>query len=204
MTVPLSDPNDARKFAEHGYRIRQLERRPSPISQLPISVLGLAGARSQSMSGLELNIEFDLIYRNDDSFTYEEVTSSRARYITISQEGWYHAKFAIFWNSDFTAGDAPLLRPTAFVSGFQNNLINIADQNWNDYLGINASQLVNANLVHHIIACDVLFNFVAADWGDSEVGIGMKLQANANRTKNFGGTLAITRLGGVLTELVIT
>lgn len=196
-------------YVDHGWRhapkaLGGTDPTPTVASGGPITALGLAGSRSQSMSGLVLDFDFDDIVTNDASFGYEVVTSGRAQYITISTEGWYRGRFVVFFNSDFTAGDFPFLQPTCYVLGADDVLVNSAAWSLTDERNIANNQDAAGELTRHVLSCTLDFQFTAADFGDSPVGIGMRIVANNNRTKFFGGQLELTWLGSALSALTIT
>lgn len=170
----------------------------------PISALGLAFSRSQAMSGNVLNLMFDSVYCDDASFSFEEVTSGRAQYVTISQEGWYRVDSMVYWDTDFSAGDFPFFRRTCFIAGVQDILDSSAAVFASaGSAGITHLQNTTAEMDHHELGGSFFFNFTAADFGQASLGIGLRIDANVDRTKAFGGELAITRLGDTLAELTI-
>lgn len=177
---------------------------PAPPSAVSLpSALGSASSRSQTCAG-SLPIEFDFVYWNDPSFAYEGVTAGRARYLTITTEGWYLGKFSIFWDTDFTVGDFPFIEPSCFIGGFADVLVNSFAPNWNDTQGIiYGEQFTAAEMDHHSLAATVLFQFTAAGVGDASPGIGVNVRAGGGRTKNFGGQVALTYLGDTLAQQTI-
>lgn len=149
-------------------------------------------------------MDFDRIYRSDTSITYNTVTGGRARYITISEEGWWLYKAVIYWDTDWTAGDFPYIEPSCLLGGFPDVLVNAVSVVWDDTQGIiYGEQFTAAESDHHSLAATVLFNFSAADVGQSTLPIGVNIRSSASRTKNFGGHVTLTRLNDVLTELAI-
>jgi hypothetical protein len=191
---------------KHGRRHTSTGEDPIPgLGGGPISALGIAASRSQSCTG-NLPLEFDYFYSNDASFGYEQVTSSRARYITITTEGWYKVQCLIDWDTDWTAGDYPYIEPSCYVGGAPDTLVGASATYWQDAGGIiYGQQLIAVEHDHHSIACTVYFNFDATDFGnDTTIGLGINMRSSATRTKTFGGQIAITRLGDLLTETTIT
>lgn len=205
MTRPLAAKDPEGQLTALRRRVDRLERRPQGgTAPAAITALGQAGSRSQSISGGVLPIYFDFFYRNDPSFGYEQVVSSRARYITISADGYYMAQFAIWWDTDFTAGDQPYLKPMAYIGGFDSSLIPSASAVWDQgFDSINGQQFTAAEMDHHLIHTTVWFNFSAAEFAEPDIGIGMQLEAAVSRTKNFGGQVVITRMGDVQTQVTI-
>lgn len=192
-------------YQKHGRRHAADGEDPIPTTGGgPITALASAWSRSQAMSSLVLDLVFDEISTNDASFGYEVVSSGRAQYVTISTEGWYRGRFVVYYNSDFSAGDFPFIQPTTYVLGSQGTLA--ADASWylSDERNIANNQDATGEMTRHVLSCTFDFEFDATDFGDSVVGIGLRIVANANRTKNFGGYIELTRLGDVLSELTIT
>jgi hypothetical protein len=176
---------------------------PTTSSSLP-SALGIGFQRSQTTVGGILDILFDEVAWNDASFGYSTVTSSRAQFVTITTEGWYLVKTYVSWNTDFGAFDFPFIVPTCLVLGSTDTLVNDAVLFWDDTGGIiYGEQFSAAEAKHHQIAATVLFNFTAADFGASTIGLGVRLQSAAGITKNFGGGIAVTKLGDTLTDQTI-
>lgn len=192
-------------YARHGRRHASGGEDPIPgLGGGPISALGIAGARSQSATG-NLPLDFDDIYTNDASFGYEVVTSGRARYITISQEGWYRYDAHIFWDTDWGATDFPYIESSCYVLGSPDTLATAAAEFWSGEGGwIGGEQFTAAEADHHQLISTMYFNFTAADFGDSVIGIGVNVRSSGSATKNFGGGVALTRLGDTLTPLTIT
>ena len=188
-------------YQRHGRRHAANGEDPIPISAGPISALGLAYNRSQNTGG-QLKFDFDDIYINDSSFSYEQVTSGRARYITITSEGFYQYDAYVSWDTDFTVGDFPYIEPSCYVSGAADLLVNTAAVYWSDTGGvIYGEQFIAAEQDHHLIRSTVYFNFTASDFGDSAPGIGVNLRDSGSRTKTFGAGVQLTRLGDTLTAL---
>jgi hypothetical protein len=168
-----------------------------------ISAVGISYGRSQSTGTGRLQFDFDEVHWNDSSFGYDVVSSSRARYITISEEGFYEAHFTCFWNSDFASG-FPYIEPACYVGGFPDLLVNTAALSWNDTNGvIYGEQFTTAEMDHHCLVARVLFNFTASDFGDASPGVGVNLNAPGSVTKTFGAQIAITRLGAALDKQTI-
>jgi len=206
MTAPYRRTDSLDVVGNHERRIAILEASaPAAFTQVVnISALGSAGQRSQTCAGV-LDIEFDNIWNNDASFGYTGVASGRAKYITISQEGFYKAQFQINWDTDFTVGDFPYIEPRVwFVTGsFADNLVNSASVYWQDGGVIQSEQFTAAEMDHHMIEQTVYFNFSAADFGSTVIGIGERINAGGSRTKNFGGQIVLTWLGELLVEQTI-
>lgn len=213
MTQPVQEPSQGRTDQAQEWRTRQLFRRPSappgppgPGGAANISAIGSAGQRSQTCAGT-LDIEFNFIWANDPSFGYTQTTGSplRAKYITISQEGFWMAQFQINWDTDFTAGDFPYIEPRVWLvtGSTPDNLVNAAAVYWQDGGSIYSEQLTAAESDHHLIEQTVYFNFTAADFGSTVIGIGERINAGGSRTKNFGGQIVLTWLGDTLDSVPI-
>lgn len=209
MTQPVQEPSQGRIDQGQEWRTRQLFRRPaSPGTSAGasnISAIGSAGQRSQTTTGGVLEIEFDDIWANDASFGYTQVSASRAQYITISQEGFWLAQFQINWNSDFGAFDFPYIEPRCWLvtGGTPDNLVNAAAVYWQDGGSIYSEQQSAAEAKHHLIEQVVYFNFTAADFGSTVLGVGMRINCSGGITKNFGGQMVLTWLGDTLTSVPI-
>lgn len=178
---------------------------PIPCLGAPISAVAHAYSRSQACNST-LTLEFDDFFRNDSSFGYTQVTSSRAKYITISTEGFYKYQAVIYWDTDWSASDFPYIEPTMWDGSSQNTLVNAADaDHWDDTQSIiYGEQFTAAEMDHHSLAATVYFNFDTAYWGFATIGLGVNIRSSANRTKNFGGHIVVTRLGDLVSEVTIT
>lgn len=210
MTQPVQEPTQGRVDAQQGFASRQLFRRPAPPASTGgadnISALGIAYGRSQTATG-SLKLEFDEFWQNDASFGYTQVTSSRAKYITISEEGWYEVHCTVFWNTDFSGTDFPYIQPSCwFVTGsFADVLVNSASPNWNDTNGIiYGEQFTTAEYDHHALSALVQFQFDATALGTTVFGLGINLNTSGGSfTKNYGGAISVTRIGELLTQTSI-
>lgn len=191
------------KPAKHGRDHAPGGEDPIPTTG-PISALAQAFARSQTCTG-NMPLDFDSFYRNHEAYGYSDVTSGRARYVTLSRAGWYLYHGVIFWDTDWTAGDFPYIEPSAEVGGSATTLIGVSGIDWDDTQGIiYGQQFIASEMDHHSLAATVLFNFDPAAVGFSSIGVGVNVRSGSTRTKAFGGHIALTWLGDALEEVTIT
>lgn len=217
MTRPLIEDNTELSVSQLRQRVTRLERRPGPQSATggPISATGVADSRSLTNSG-SLDLQFRYIFNNDASFGYA-VTSggspNRATYVTISTEGFYQADFVAYWNSNFTAGDNPYIQPRVYYpsSATSDALVNSDGvEAWDDTQdGIWGIQLAAAEMTYHSLRNVFFFNYDPSNgsstWaGEDYIGLGVRINTSVSRTKNFGGQLHVTRLGGLVSQVTIT
>jgi len=174
----------------------------------PISGLMIAGNRSQSLNGT-LNLFYDSFYTNDDSISFYGVTSSRAKYMSLTEAGFYKGQFIVSWlesDSDFIAGDKPLIEPTCDFEGSPDVLVNAIDISWSDTTGpIYSTQISADDMLHHAMASTVYFNFDPTFLEITTFGIGCSIKSSGSAvTKSFGGQLVLTRLGDILQAVTIS
>lgn len=170
---------------------------------LPSAML-LEGQNSRA-SGVLLNMTYGSFYRNDTSFSYSDVTGGKAQYMTLSEEGLYRGEFIFHWDTDWTAGDYPFMEPAAKQGGANTALtstISIYSEDTDLYIG--AEQITAAEMDHHLIKATVYWVFTVANFGESTMAVGCNLRATNSRTKNFGSSVTVVRLGDALSQVTIT
>lgn len=176
----------------------------------------ISGLRSMTLSaGSFGELTFAPLWSNDPSFGYLEVSGSapnkRAKYIEISEEGFYLVQVQVSWTSAFTAAQSPFIEATIFAPSVPSMgyLINsITGEGWQD--GGNpayGSQLSSDDVLHSQMVQTVWFNFSKVDQGEDTIGIGVGLGISSTGggfTKNIAGGVVVTRMGDLLTSTAIT
>ena len=171
----------------------------------PIIVQAFAGSRSQLLDGA-LSLMFDLVNTNDaTTMGYESVTSSRARFVTISREGYYMCQFLAFWNSDFVT-NYPQIRPMVNLGGVASDLsASLGGEAYDNRQNLIITEQLSADdAIHHALEATAYFNFTAAWWGEDHIGLGIDIEFSSSVTKNFGGIVVATWIGDPMEALTIT
>lgn len=198
------------QLGDHLKRIRKLEAAvagAAPSGASNISALGLSFGVSHTFVGSSYDLLLNQIWQNDPSFGYVVTSGSplKAQFLTISKEGWYEARFKVNWNSDFVSTDFPFIEPRCyFVTGaFSDSLVSSAGEYWEDSGSVFGEQNSADDVIHHTLTETVYFNFSAAEFGTSVLGLGIRLRASGSRTKTFNGSVEVTWLGELLEQLTI-
>lgn len=167
-----------------------------PASAAPAAVM-LEGMNSR-LTGSKLYMTFGLFYRNAAAagvFGYSDVTASKAKFLTIAEDGIYFAQGNMLWNSDFTLGDTPRIVFSTNQGGADGDLVPGLDVAYTEeQSGIWNEQISADDMDHHTLRTSALFNVDLALWGETPMKVGLALYSNNSRTKNFGAQLGIWRV----------
>lgn len=165
-------------------------------SATPSAVM-LDGFTSRT-TGSKLYMTFGLFYRNAAAsgvFGYSNVTGSKAKFLTISENGIYVAWGNMGWNSDFTAGDQPRIVFSTNQLGADGDLVPGLDVTYNEeQSGIWNEQISADDMDHHTLRTMAMFNVDLSLWGETPMKIGLALYSNNSRTKSFFGQMGIYRV----------
>lgn len=174
------------------------------LTPVPAAIM-VEGLNSRS-TGSKLYMTFGGFYTNDTGvFGYSDVTSTKAKFMTILEDGFYRAEGNIFWNTDFTAGDQPRVTFSTNQSSVDGDLIPGLDVYYEDESAIWNEQISADDMDHHRLRITAIFNVDLALWGEAAMKIGMAIYSNNSRTKNFGASLAVYRISTqTLSEVTIT
>lgn len=199
-------------YQDHGWRHRPRSEGgtdPIPVaaSGLPVAIAN-EGLVSRSLPG---GITFHTIAWNDDDvFGYAVVSGTApnkvAKFVTVTP-GTYMVDYLAFWSGDFGAGDTPFIQPTVYLPSVASEdvMANTLDaRSFDDTQGIIfGEQFTAAEKDHHTLVATQIFTFDEAGWGETSIGIGVKLAGMVSQTKTCGGALSIVRLGDATAEQVI-
>lgn len=169
----------------------------------PIEVPGatpmaqMSEGQNSRTTGSKLIMTFGFMWTNDTSvFGYSDVTSSKARFLTIAEDGIYRADFQLGWDTDFTAGDQPAIVPLTEQGGVTGDLVPALDIYWFNAgsVGIWNQQITAAEMDHHSLFCSVVFQYEAAMFGETPLGVGLGLYTNNSRTKQFSAQMSVEQI----------
>lgn len=215
MAAQFDDGPKIEGLQREDYR---LQRRPAPQTQAGggcISGTAIADMRSLTNSG-QLDFLFRYIFANDPSFSYDEAAGTspnRAKFLTISEPGFYMLDAVAYWDTNFTSGDNPYIQPTVWYpsSSTIDVLVNSDGlEAWDDTQdGVWGIELGSGNLAYHSLRNLFRFNYDpdngSSTWaGEDFIGLGVRLNTSISRTKFFGANLHVTRLGEVVEQMTIT
>lgn len=176
-------------------------------SVVPVGMMN--GFESSIATGSKLYFPMNTFYTNDSTvYGYADVTSSKAKFMTISAPGVYRAAGYIGWtnaSADFVVGDNPhfVFSTQNVAFGTDGDLIpGLNEYHSTDSSAIDAIWNVQreaAGVDYHSLGGEVIFNFSEANYGETPLHIGVALYSDNSRTKAFFASLAVFR---VSTELV--
>lgn len=206
MTRPIYEPNDQRAIRKGKWGINQLERRPSPIvaSETNPAAMCFSELHTQTLSGTDI-IAADEMWTNSADVTYSNDAGDPTT-IMILLSGLYYAKFMIYWSTDFGAGTFPFIEPGCTTDGTQDNLVALDNppafgpvwsntQSW-----IGGEQFTAAELDHHSVVADVVFNFDFTAAGLSSFGINNVLRSGFAGNKSVAAELFVMRVSDYMEE----
>jgi hypothetical protein len=173
---------------------------------VPVGIMS-EGQNSRA-TGSKLLMTFGLFSTNDTSvFGYSNVTSSKARFMTVAEDGIYRIDYQINWNSDFTAGDQPAIVALTEQGGVTGDLIPAMDRYWSieGSQGIWNQQITAAEMDHWNLFGTAVIQYEAAMFGETPLKIGVGLYSNNSRTMGFGAQLSCYRVStALMSDVTIT
>lgn len=171
-----------------------------PAGGSGLAVANMSEGENTRTTGSKLKMTYSQMWTNDDTvFGYSNVISGKAKYMTISEDGVYRAVFQLGWNNgfSFTAGDNPAIAPATEQGGVDGDLVPAMD----DYFdtagaeGIwNAQNTADTISGYHILTCEVVFSFIAANFGETPLKVGCSLYSNNSRTADFKSQFSVVQL----------
>jgi hypothetical protein len=182
---------------------------PIPAAEAaPVPVAQMSEGQNSRTTGSKLLMTFGLFSTNDTSvFGYSNVTSSKARFMTVAEDGIYRIDYQINWNSDFTAGDQPAIVALTEQGGVTGDLIPAMDRYWSieGSQGIWNQQITAAEMDHWNLFGTAVIQYEAAMFGETPLKIGVGLYSNNSRTKNFAAQLSCYRVStALMSDVTIT
>lgn len=176
-----------------------------PIAEsLPVSALGTSSLTSRTLDGND-PIPNELLWITPGGpFAPEGGDPSNYVNIMITEDGFYRASFYVYWSTDFGASTFPFIEPGCVIDTVQDNLVTFESlpsfgpvwdntQSW-----IGGEQFTAAEMDHHSVYAEVMFNLSFAAAGISTFGVSNVLRSSFSGSKTVGGKLCVTRLGDYL------
>jgi hypothetical protein len=173
---------------------------------IPVPAAIMTEGMTSRSTGSKLYMTMGGFYTNDTTvFGYSDVTSTKAKFLTISENGVYRAEGVMLWNSDFTAGDQPRVVFSTNQGSVDGDLVPGLDVYFETEAGIWNEQISADDMDHWKLWISAVFNVDLALWGETPLKLGLALYSNNSRTKNFGAQLAVYRVSTeLMTEVTIT
>jgi len=176
-----------------------------------LPVANMSEGENSRTTGSKLKMTYGQMWTNDTAvFGYSNVTSGKAKYMTLKEDGVYRAVFQLGWVNtfEFTLGDNPSIAPATEQSGVDGDLVPALDDYfdtagaegvWNSQ---RSTEMVNN---YHVLTCEVVFSFIASMFGETPMKVGCSLYTDNSRTADFKSQISVVRLSpDVMSEVTIT